>query len=84
VIITPCREWQGLTDHYGYGYRRSPNFRTTKLHRQIMAMVYGEDEIAGQHVLHHCDKPPCFRFDHLYLGTQADNNREQQRFWRRS
>lgn len=28
---------------------------------------------AGVNVLHHCDNPPCFRFDHLFLGTQADN-----------
>lgn len=24
-------------------------------------------------VLHRCDNPPCFRDEHLWLGTQADN-----------
>lgn len=24
-------------------------------------------------VLHHCDNPPCVRFDHLFLGTQVEN-----------
>lgn len=74
--MTPCLTYSGTTDGRGYGWRRSPNFRTTKVHRQIMAMVYGEGAIKDLNVLHHCDNPPCFRFDHLYLGTQADNVRD--------
>jgi hypothetical protein len=31
---------------------------------------------AGKDVLHHCDNPPCVRDDHLFLGTQKDNNQD--------
>jgi hypothetical protein len=30
-------------------------------------------------VLHHCDNPPCVRFDHLFLGTQVENMADMAR-----
>jgi len=30
-------------------------------------------DIEGQIVRHLCDNPACFRYDHLAIGTQADN-----------
>ena len=34
---------------------------------------------ARMHVLHRCDMPPCINPDHLFLGTQVDNNADRDR-----
>lgn len=31
----------------------------------------------GMHALHHCDRPICIRFSHLYEGTQLENVRDR-------
>ena len=33
----------------------------------------------GQHVLHHCDNPPCVNPDHIYVGTPQDNANDRDR-----
>lgn len=74
MIETPCREWQGYRDDNGYGRRSGKagrRFGTHLVHRQIMIMA--GHNIVGKAVRHLCDNPPCFRYDHLAIGTQADN-----------
>ena len=77
--IGACIEYH-RRDAHGYGVRQTKQavdtYGTTKLHRQIMMMVYGREAVEGRNVRHRCDNPPCFRFDHLELGTQADNLRD--------
>jgi hypothetical protein len=46
------------------------------LHRWIMEQVLGRKLRSDEVVRHTCDNPPCFLFDHLVLGTQADNVRD--------
>lgn len=35
--------------------------------------MHNGDIPLGLYVCHHCDNPKCFRIDHLFLGTPADN-----------
>jgi hypothetical protein len=36
--------------------------------------VYGLDlGDSGQKALHHCDNPPCFNPEHIYVGSQSAN-----------
>lgn len=84
-LDTPCREWQGGRsgkhgkhgDQGGYGVRRAigPSGKLQKVyvHRWIMAQIYGWPALHGKLIMHLCDNPPCFRFDHLRIGTATDN-----------
>lgn len=65
--MTPCREWRSK----GYGKRGQ-----VYVHRWVMAQIHGWAALQGRVVLHLCDNPPCYRYDHLRLGTQADNLRD--------
>lgn len=71
--MSPCREWQGTKCKVGYGRRTAKRFSSQLIHRQIMEMVHGADAIKGKVVMHLCDNPACYRYDHLRIGTQADN-----------
>ena len=65
---TPCRLWQGPVTHNGYGYRTDRQ----RVHRWVWEQVNGPIP-TGMRVLHRCDQPLCYRLDHLFLGTDADN-----------
>lgn len=67
-----CWEWTGCRDESGYGFV-GKNGRT---HRVAYEAVYGPipDEMC---VLHHCDNPPCWRPDHLFLGDRDDNAKDR-------
>ena len=69
--MTPCREWDGRLDRWGYGrtYFRGGPFL---VHRKAWIEANGEIP-DGLMVLHHCDNPKCYEVSHLYLGTHADN-----------
>ena len=69
--MTDCREIQGGRTAGGYG-RITRDGKRGYLHRWVWEQVNGPIP-PGMQVLHRCDNPPCFRYDHLFLGTQADN-----------
>ena len=79
-LDTQCRLWQGSVDAGGYGVHHYEGNRPVFMHRWVIQQVgqdqYGTPWDPGLHVLHLCDRPACFRFDHLMLGTQAENNRQ--------
>ena len=83
---TSCRIWRGSKRPNGYG-RVWIAGRTVSIHRHVVERA-GQDAVGTPWspdllVLHRCDTRDCFRFDHLYLGTQADNmadRRKRQRY----
>lgn len=46
--------------------------RVLYVHRLVYAAIYNVP-VDGLVVCHRCDNPPCFRPDHLFIGTQAQN-----------
>ncbi len=73
-----CWLWTGgRVARYGsfsYGHSNSKRHRA---HRYSWFLRYGSVP-SGKHVLHSCDTPLCVRPSHLFVGTQADNNRDMR------
>ena len=70
--LTPCRLWHGANIRgYGRKYDRTTK-RTVMLHRWVWEQINGPIH-DGMVVMHVCDTPACYRYDHLRLGTQLDN-----------
>ncbi len=75
--VTPagCWEWTGARDRDGYGQTRI-GMKRVKAHRKAWEILHGPIP-AGLHVLHRCDNPPCVRPDHLWIGTERDNQHDK-------
>jgi hypothetical protein len=43
------------------------------IHRWVMEQMLGRKLRPDEDVLHTCDNPSCYLYEHLFLGTQADN-----------
>jgi hypothetical protein len=73
-ITKSCWIWRGAISSSGYGSFWFQN-RGWKSHRVAFALSRG-NLLPGLLVLHKCDNPLCVRPDHLFLGTNLDNNRD--------
>lgn len=69
-----CWEWQGTIEN-GYG-RLCVQYEWLKVHRISWTLKFGAIP-RRKLVLHRCDNKICVRPDHLFLGTQADNNKDR-------
>jgi HNH endonuclease len=67
-----CREWRGAHTMKGYGKRKIAG-QQWLVHRWVWTQMHGPIP-EGLNVLHHCDNPPCYLLDHLFLGTTQDNH----------
>lgn len=70
-----CWDWNGTPMQiWGYG-RIKINGRPHKAHRLSYQLFVG-DIPDGMLVCHKCDRPICVNPDHLFLGTDLDNQRD--------
>lgn len=69
-----CREWTGQRSRDGYGriLIGGKDGRLQLVHR-LSWQIHRGPIPPGLQVLHRCDNPPCWRVEHLFLGTHADN-----------
>jgi hypothetical protein len=75
-----CHLWTARRDSDGYGRFRPDGANTSEVPAHRVAFVLGGGTIPdGMQVLHTCDNPPCVRYDHLFIGTNADNMADRNR-----
>lgn len=72
-----CWEWMAARDPNGYGRIGGKRPRAELAHRVAYRLTRGDIPL-GLHVCHSCDNPPCCNPNHLFLGTDLDNNRDMR------
>ena len=76
--MSGCWLWVGKIKKCGTGYGMiSVDGRPKYAHRVSWELYHGD--IGNAHVLHKCDNSFCVNPDHLYLGDQAQNNKDRDR-----
>lgn len=81
VIKSGCWIWQGGVDQDGYGKVKRFG-KTIRAHRLFYEHHTGPVP-DGLWVLHRCDTPLCVNPDHLWVGTQLENEQDKDAKGRR-
>lgn len=71
-----CHIWTAASNHKGYG-RFWDGLKPVYAHRYSYEINSGQPIPQDFCVLHKCDTPPCVRYDHLFLGTNAENSTDR-------
>jgi len=72
-----CWWWTGVKNHHNYGVMERDG-KIIRVHRFMWWLMNGQIP-TGLNICHTCDNPSCVRPDHLFIGTQADNNTDRDR-----
>lgn len=70
-----CIFWTGAKTSDGYGSIKI-NGKSVGVHRLIGKIYLGLQDGSYLMVLHKCDNPSCINSEHLYLGTQKENQKD--------
>jgi len=80
VLKSRCWLWVGgcyqITGYGQFGYGPKKNRQSIMAHRFSMVWILKRNLKRTEHVLHHCDNPPCVRPNHLFIGTEQDNKND--------
>lgn len=85
-----CWIWTGSRCPKGYGIFHAPGYSKTggksvKAHAFSYEIHFGKIPAKGNgsfvrmFICHHCDNPSCVNPDHLFLGTNSDNQRDRKK-----
>lgn len=82
VLNTHCWEWLGSVSNDGYGKckRYGKTYRAHRLSYEIFRGFIPKDKF----VCHHCDNPLCVNPEHLWTGSQKENELDKDKKGRRS